>query len=59
MLDRINALDAQLKKWRADPADRDDIDRELTDAKVTARELERDLGRIQEKPEVWAALSAP
>src|SRR3954471_11731859 len=28
MLDRINALDAKLKKWRADPADRDDIDRE-------------------------------
>ena len=57
MLDRIHALDDQIHKFRDDPDARDDIDRDLGDAKTTARDLERDLARIREKPEVWNALT--
>jgi hypothetical protein len=57
MLERIHALDDQIHKFRDDPAARDDIDRDLGDAKTTARDLERDLARIREKPEVWNALN--
>lgn len=57
MLDRIHALDDQIHKFRDNPDVRDDIDRDLGDAKTTARDLERDLSRIREKPEVWIALT--
>jgi len=56
LLDRLPALDAKVRQLRADPANRDEIDRDLGDAKSTARDLERDLQRIQEKPEVWGAI---
>jgi hypothetical protein len=60
MLDRIRGLDAKIRQFRADPADRDDIDRELVDAKVSARDLEKELGRIQQEiPDAWRALTGP
>ena len=57
MLDRIQVLEGQIHEFRAAPANRDDIDRDLGDAKITARDLQRDLARIREKPEVWGALT--
>ena len=55
MLERIRTLDNQIFEFRADPAQRDKIDRDLEGAKVTKQDLQRELARIQEKPDVWKA----
>jgi hypothetical protein len=57
MLDRIQVLEGQLRELRNNPDNRSEIDRDLGDAKLTAQDLQRDLARIQEKPEVWQAVS--
>jgi hypothetical protein len=58
MLDRIKSLDDRIRQFRTEANDRDDIDRELVDAKITARDLEKELGRIQQEiPDAWRALS--
>jgi hypothetical protein len=56
MLERMRTLDSQIFEFRADPAQRDKIDRDLEDAKATKQDLQRELTRIQEKPDVWKAM---